>query len=111
MAATVAATLLRDAARAVPESGHLSALSHRWDEQRVPLIRLITPADYQVLSRNIEAASPTDPVLVVVLDGLTTLFWSEHQAFILAPLVKYVRRDNLSDKANRIIRELNEPRG
>jgi len=109
MAATVAATLLRDAVRAAQhESGYATALSDLWDEQRVALLRLITPADYEVLSRNIEAASRADTGMVLVLDRLTWLFWREHQAFILTPLVKYIRRDDLSEKVSAIVRELGE---
>jgi hypothetical protein len=112
MAATVAATLLRDAARAGrPTNSDAPTLSDLWHEQRVALIRLITPVDYQILSRNIEANSRADARLVMVLDRLTMLFWHEHQALILTPLVKYLRRDALSDKVSAIVRHLGEQTG
>ena len=103
MAATVATTVLRDAARDVQQgsSGPAATLSDLWHEQRVPLIRLITPADYEVLAGGIKSV---DSRLVVMLDRLTTLFWREHQAFILTPLLKYIRRDDLSGKVSAIVR-------
>jgi hypothetical protein len=109
MAATVATTLLRDAARAgQPNDNEAATLSDLWHEQRVALIRLITPADYEILSRNIEAPTRADARLGMVLDRLTMLFWHGHQAFILTPLVKYVRRDALSDKVSAIVRQLGD---
>jgi hypothetical protein len=48
MVATVAATLLRDAAQ--HGSAYAATLSDLWNEQRVALIRLITLADYEALS-------------------------------------------------------------
>lgn len=108
MAATVAATLLRDAARASRlEAGRSVALTKLWEEHRVAFIRLITPADYEVLSRDIESPRAASK-LADILDRLTALFWSEHQAFILTPLVKYIRRDDLSEKVSAIICELSE---
>lgn len=107
MAATIAATLIRDAARAVQEAHSTTAsLVSVWEEERAALIRLITPADYEALSRNIDSARPPDSRLTAVCDRLTLLFWKEHQAFILTPLIKYLRRDNLSDKVSAIVTEL-----
>jgi hypothetical protein len=112
MAATVAATVLRDAARAAHhDPADPAALSDLWNEHRVALIRLITPADYEILSRSIKAGSRGDSGAVAVFDRLTTLFWREHQAFILTPLVKYIRRDDLSDKVSTIVRESNQRSG
>jgi hypothetical protein len=109
MLATVAATLLRDAARAAQQdAADAATLSDLWHEQRIALIRLMTPRDYQVLARSIEADAWADAGLVMVLDRLTGLLWREHQAFILTPLVKYIRRDDLSDKVGAIVRELDE---
>jgi hypothetical protein len=108
MAATIAATVLRDAARDLEEGSSDVALSNLWDEQRVALIRLITPTDYEILARNITAVSQADSRLVAVLDRLTTLFWREHQAFILTPLIKYIRRDDLSDKVTAIVLQIAE---
>lgn len=107
MAATIAATLLRDAIRATQDdSGDLDVLIALWEEQRVNLIRLITPADYELLAHNIATRSQSDPDVSTVFDGLAILFWREHQAFILTPLFKYLRRDDLSDKASAIISKL-----
>jgi hypothetical protein len=106
MAATVAATLLRDAARAAEhKSDDATNLADMWEEQRVALLRLITPADYELLSRAVETAGGNTG-LVPVLDRLTNLFWREHQAFILTPLIKYARRDDLSGKVSEIVRGL-----
>lgn len=105
MAATVAATFLRDAARAaLHEPDHAAELANQWSEQRVALIHLIAPADYEVLSQAVGSTSLDETGLVETLDDLVALFWREHQAFILTPLVKYMRRDDLSDKVNVIIR-------
>jgi hypothetical protein len=105
MTATIATTLLRDAVRASQrEADARAALLTLWEVHRAALIRLITPTDYEVLSRAIET-SDGGLNLVVTLERLTTLFWSEHQAFILTPLAKYLSRDDLSAKASRIIRE------
>jgi hypothetical protein len=53
----------------------------------------MTPADYSILTGAIEATGATRravmPKLVATVDALTTLFWTEHQAFILTPFVKY----------------------
>lgn len=107
MAATIAATLVRDAARAAerdPEPAH--RLVACWETQGVALIRLISPTDYELLARSLDSGLPYDPRAAAVLDRLVRLFWNEHQAFILTPLVKYIRRDNLSDKASVIVSEL-----
>lgn len=69
MAATIAVTLLRDAAQ--HKSADAAALSDLWDEQRVALIRLITPTDYEILARNIEAGSQADSGLAGAFDRLT----------------------------------------
>jgi hypothetical protein len=107
MAATIATTILRDAARDVQEGSSDATLSCLWDEQRVALIRLTTPAgDYEMLARSIRAVSHADSRLVLALDRLTTLFWREHQAFILTPLIKYIRRDDLSDKVSGIVLQI-----
>jgi hypothetical protein len=109
MSATIAATFLRDAARSVQHgSANPDALTDLWDEQRVALIRLITPADYELLARSVRVSSRGETGLVAVLDRLTMLFWREHQAFILTPLIKYIRRDDLSDKVSVIVHELTE---
>lgn len=109
MLATVAATLLRDAARAAQQdAADAATLSALWHEQRIALIRLMSPTDYEVLTRSIEAGALTDGELVTVLDRLTGLLWREHQTFILVPLIKYLRRDVLSDKLGGIVRELGE---
>ncbi len=109
MLATVATTLLRDAARvAQQDAAHAARLSDLWCEQRIALIRLMTPADYEVLARNVDAGAWADAGLVMVLDRLNDLLWREHQAFILTPLVKYIRRDELSDKLSAIVGELAE---
>lgn len=54
MAATVAATLLRDAARAVDHTSDNANLAGVWAEQQVALLRLITPTDYELLSQAVE---------------------------------------------------------
>lgn len=107
MAATIAATLVRDAARSAErEPKSVGRLVERWEEQRGALIRLITPKNYELLARSLGSGLPPDARAAAILDRLTILFWTEHQAFILTPLFKYVRRDNLSDKVSVIVSEL-----
>ncbi len=78
-------------------------------EQRTSLIVQLTPDDYSRLSDAIDAfeADPggtSGQRVAAALDGLVQLFWSEHQAFILSPLAKYVRRDELTEKVSDIVR-------
>jgi hypothetical protein len=42
-------------------------------------------------------------MLSETLDSLTALFWEEHQAFILSPLIRYVRGDTLSRKVSELL--------
>ncbi len=110
--ATIAVTLMRDEARQLirgqqPSFACGSARALR--EKRTALIVQLIPADYSHLSDAIDGfeADPHgtsgEPVLAA-LEGLVRLFWSEHQAFILTPLAKYVRRDDLTEKAGDAVR-------
>lgn len=109
--ATIAVTLMRDEARQLVRGRQRvldggSAPSLR--ALRTGLIVQLTPADYSHLADTIDTfeADPTAPdgeQVVAALDRLVQLFWSEHQAFILSPLAKYVRGDNLTAKAGEAV--------
>jgi hypothetical protein len=109
--ATVAVTFMRDELRQLrhAESPSLHGAWVRMSrDQRTALIVQLTPEDYLHLSSAIEAfeADPNGPSgerVVTALDGLVRLFWSEYQAFILSPLVKYLRRDDLTKKLGDIL--------
>jgi hypothetical protein len=75
MAATIATTLRRDASLAAHKPlGDIALLAALWDDHRIALIKLITPGDYEVLSRSIEPASPDGARVAAVFRGLTMLF-------------------------------------
>lgn len=104
--ATVAVTLIRDELKQLMRARSLSLDGVGADMlrgRREALIVQLAPEDYLRLSSAIEAleANAQDSSgerVVLALDRLVQLFWSEHQAFILSPLVKYIRRDVLTKK-------------
>jgi hypothetical protein len=111
-AAVVNTTMLAETARALSgdpgsTATTLGELRDIWREARPTLIVLMTPADFERLSAAIASARRGSPSELVALsrslDSLTTLLWEEHQAFILSPLLRYVRRDTLSKKISQLL--------
>lgn len=86
-------------------------LMETWREHRRWLVIHMTPRDYRRLAEAVENASAgaEGPLkgedLIKRIDALYALFWEEHEAFILVPLVHYLRGNTVSKR----IREILDP--
>jgi hypothetical protein len=86
-------------------------LRSTWDEQRSALAIFLPPADFRALSAGI-AAAQEDPVrskdresLSRGLMKLHELFWSEHELFILVPLLRTLRQEEpVTTRASRVLK-------
>jgi hypothetical protein len=82
-----------------------------WIEHRRWLVIHMSPRDYRTLADAVESASPDGQGalegedLTKRIDALYALFWEEHEAFILVPLLHYFRGDTVSKR----IREILDP--
>ena len=88
-----------------------AALRKTWREHRRWLVIHLSPRDYRLLGQAIreldagERSVLTDYNLVARVDALNELFWEEHEAFILVPLIHYLRGNTVSKR----IRDILEP--
>ena len=88
-----------------------SSLARTWAQHRRWFVIHMSPRDYRVLADAIENASPKGegPLegesLIKRIDALYGLFWEEHEAFILVPLIHYLRGETVSKR----IREILDP--
>ncbi len=71
-----------------------------WVDQRVALVQHLRPTDYQRLAQALDGAAEADATALEALRAtvadLSLTFWRAHQAFILTPLIDYLRRKTLS---------------
>ncbi len=113
--ALIAATVLTEeltALQARTETGiprDTDRLRTVWNDHRAALIQHIRPDDFQALGAAFaraaedEDSSPSTDDLVTQMDELTRVFWGAHQAFILTPLLDYLRGNTLSERLNRVV--------
>lgn len=112
-AAVVAAATLVEVLLEAGDPGRLSpgrTLRSTWDEQRSALAIFLPPADFRALGAGI-AAAQQDPVTSEDRESLSRglmklheLFWSEHELFILVPLVRTLRQeDGVTTRASKVL--------
>lgn len=86
-----------------------SALRKTWREHRRWLVIHLSPRDYRLLAGAIgNIGAGKDPSLSDLssrVNALYDLFWEEHEAFILVPLIHYLRGNTVSKR----IREILDP--
>jgi hypothetical protein len=87
-----------------------TTLGSTWKEQRPALTVFLPPADFHSLADKIDAADRASVSardrdrLILSLTGLHTLFWSEHELFILVPLYRTLRRRTaLTERASEVL--------
>jgi len=110
-AAVVATAVLSEDLRALTAAGssvEVTRLAETWKEQRGSLVVHMSPQDFKTLS---DSVSPLDtapgpfapPELLSRVDKLHELFWDEHEAFILVPLVHYLTGNTISKRINKTL--------
>lgn len=82
-------------------------LEAAWKEHRPALILHMRPEYLRRLADSLPLGThghglPPDE-LVRTIDALAGLFWKEHQAFILTPLVHYLRRNTVSRRLDALL--------
>lgn len=121
--AAVAAAALAEGLREdkeADESG--SSMAQIWTDHRRWLVIHLSPRDYRKLADAVKESTPEAQAplrgddLIKRLDALHALFWEEHDAFILVPLIHYLRGDTVSKRIDEILdqsRNIDElrPRG
>lgn len=110
--AAVASAALAEGLREDKEAGEGgSSVTQIWTDHRRWLVIHLSPRDYRKLADAIKESTPEAQAplrgddLVKRLNALHALFWEEHEAFILVPLVHYMRGDTVSKR----IREILDP--
>lgn len=106
--ALVATTRLHEELRALLADPQRSSilLDGIWAEEGRALVIQMEPRDYRTVAEAIATASAerdSAAVAVRIAEGLRSLFWDEHQAFILTPYFRYVSRDTLSKRIESIV--------
>jgi hypothetical protein len=109
--AVVATALLSEDLRVVVAPGGASErklLTSTWHEQRSSLVVHMSPQDFEVLSDSVSSLDHAlgrgaPPELLRALTELHELFWEEHEAFILVPLLHYLTGDTISKRINMIL--------
>lgn len=108
-AAVVASSVLGEELRASREPGGktqsgVPALRAAWEAHRSAFVCEMRPDDFRRLADSMRQAIDTPTVdsddLHVTMAALTELFWTEHQALIVMPLINYLRRDTLSKRVH-----------
>ncbi|HET7120759.1 MAG TPA: hypothetical protein VFI17_05865 [Solirubrobacterales bacterium] len=80
-----------------------------WNDNRRSLAIHLSPRDYRTLAQAIDHAATGQPDqlegkdLTKRVEALHVLFWEEHEAFILVPLIHYLRGDTVSKRAREIL--------
>jgi len=73
-----------------------------WREHSPALITHMAPEDFtklaDIMRWHDDAARAQCEELNGAMTALSTVFWTEHQAFILVPLINFVRRNTLSKR-------------
>jgi len=106
-AAVASATLAEELRR--QRNGGASSLAQTWTEHRRWLVIHMSPRDYRALADALENVSPQGrgPLeggnLIERIDALHSLFWDEHEAFILVPLIHYLRGETVSKRIHAIL--------
>lgn len=109
--AAFAAAALAEELRRGKSPGGGSSIGEVWMDHRRWLVVHLSPRDYRKLAEAMDesAGEAQAPLrgddLVKRLDALHGLFWEEHEAFILVPLLHYLRGDTVSKR----IREILDP--
>jgi hypothetical protein len=79
-----------------------------WQRNRTALIRHMPPRTFQAYEAHwrtrIHDEAPHERLLAAT-DGLTELFWQEHEAFILVPLVNVLRGNMVSKRLEAVVTE------
>ncbi len=107
--ATVALAVIEEELRlrkGAAEAGSRNGLQSAWREHRQSLVIHFSPADYRRLADSVMATpdaafEPDD--LIGRIDALYDLFWDEHEAFILVPLIHYVKGHTVSKRVRSIM--------
>jgi len=110
--AAVGAAVLAEGLRRDKEAGESgSSVAQIWTDHRRWLVIHLSPRDYRKLADAVKASTPEAQAplrgddLVKRMDALHALFREEHEAFILVPLLHYMRGDTVSKR----IREILDP--
>ena len=108
--AAVAAAALAEELRKgdQPDEASKASLRRTWTDHRRWLVVHLSPRDYRLLADAIEPPPKTEAPLrgedlVKRLDALHGLFWEEHEAFILVPLIHYLRGYTVSKRSREIL--------
>ncbi|HVY78535.1 MAG TPA: hypothetical protein VG898_08530 [Solirubrobacterales bacterium] len=108
--AAVAAAVLSEQLRVLRAEGSAENLTIRdaWEEGRRWLVIHFSPADFVFLADAVNAAcEDAEPFgltgLLARTEALHLLFWEEHEAFILVPLIRYLSGDTVSKRIHDII--------
>jgi hypothetical protein len=89
-AALLATTVLAETLRTPVDA---AALEAAWAKHQPALVIYLSPRHMQDLR-----SRPAEK-----LDELTELFWNEHQAFILTPLLKWLLQNTVSRRLERVL--------
>lgn len=109
--AALAAAALAEELRREKDSTESSSIGETWGDHRRWLVIHLSPRDYRKLAEAVDESTPEAQAplrgddLIKRLDALHGLFWEEHEAFILVPLLHYLRGDTVSKR----IREILDP--
>ncbi|MGN6815810.1 MAG: hypothetical protein ACTHK3_06975 [Solirubrobacterales bacterium] len=110
--AAVAAAVLAEGFRQDKEaSASAASVTQIWTDHRRWLVIHLKPRDYRKLAEAVKESSSDAQTplrgddLINTLDALHALFWEEREAFILVPLIHYLRGDTVSER----IREILDP--
>lgn len=87
-------------------------LKDAWREHRKWLVIHFSPDDYRLLADAVEGREsavfePAD--LTYRLGALYSLFWEEHEAFILVPLIHYLKGNTVSKRVRTILDPSKDP--
>ena len=106
----VALAVVQEELQALQANDHtlrkLGGLESAWREHRKWLVIHFSPDDYRLLANSVigcEGAAFSLEDLSVRIGALYDLFWQEHEAFILVPLVHYLKGDTVSKRVRAIL--------
>lgn len=90
--------------RRVKAPADFTRLRTVWDEHRSSFVLHMAPGDFHGLARSLPLGSDANGLspdeLIETVDALADLFWKEHQALIVVPLVNDVRRNTMSKRVH-----------
>jgi hypothetical protein len=108
----VALAVIEEELRNVQARQDPKRLEDAWREHRKWLVIHFSPDDYRLLADAIEGrGSPVfEPAdLAGRLGALYSLFWEEHEAFILVPLIHYLKGNTVSKRVRAILDPARDP--